>query len=116
MFDPKLTKKKKKKKLVGFDIEGATEGAGEEENSTKDKVAIQVVDPMPEDEETLDLENFGKKKKKKKKFNLDELDAALPATNEVHRIIIKTYSYFEIKKNILNSYFTLKEIYIYIFL
>lgn len=36
-------------------------------------------------DESLDLENFGKKKKKKKKtFNLEELDGALPenATNK----------------------------------
>ncbi|OAD53862.1 Eukaryotic translation initiation factor 2 subunit 2, partial [Eufriesea mexicana] len=40
--------------------------------------------PAPtEDDETLDLENFGRKKKKKKKaFNLDELDAALPDTKK----------------------------------
>lgn len=34
--------------------------------------------------ETLDLDNFGKKKKKKKKtaFNLDELEGALPDSRD----------------------------------
>ena len=49
-----------------------TEGLGDKENQEPDN-------PTLDDDEALDLENFGKKKKKKKKaFNLDELDAALP--------------------------------------
>lgn len=39
--------------------------------------------PAVEDEQAMDLENFGKKKKKKKKaFNLDELEVALPDAKE----------------------------------
>ncbi|XP_015591321.1 eukaryotic translation initiation factor 2 subunit 2 isoform X2 [Cephus cinctus] len=81
IFDPTLKKKKKKKKTTfdpdaGFGEGGSgsetTEGAGDKENQEPDQL-------VTEDDEVLDLENFGKKKKKKKKaFNLDELDAALP--------------------------------------
>jgi len=81
IFDPTLKKKKKKKKTT-FDLDGdmgdagsggeTTEGFGDKENQEPDN-------PSVDDDEALDLENFGKKKKKKKKaFNLDELDAALP--------------------------------------
>ncbi|XP_043285894.1 eukaryotic translation initiation factor 2 subunit 2 isoform X2 [Venturia canescens] len=81
IFDPTLKKKKKKKKTT-FDLDGEmgdagsggenTEGLGDKENQEPDN-------PSVDDDEALDLENFGKKKKKKKKaFNLDELDAALP--------------------------------------
>lgn len=81
IFDPSLKKKKKKKKGM-FDIDGefneagstgdANEIAGDKENQEPDIF-------MAEDDETLDLENFGKKKKKKKKaFDLNDLDAVLP--------------------------------------
>ncbi|XP_015591350.1 eukaryotic translation initiation factor 2 subunit 2 isoform X2 [Cephus cinctus] len=81
IFDPTLKKKKKKKKTTfdpdaGFGEGGSgsetTEGLGDKENQEPDQ-------SVAEDDDVLDLENFGKKKKKKKKaFNLDELDAALP--------------------------------------
>lgn len=49
-----------------------TEGTGDKENQEPESAAM-------DDDEALDLENFGKKKKKKKKaYNLDELDVALP--------------------------------------
>lgn len=81
IFDPTLKKKKKKKKTP-FDIDAAlaeggdsvdtNEGTGDKENQEPEVMNV-------DEEETLDLESFGKKKKKKKKkFNLDELDAALP--------------------------------------
>lgn len=85
MFDPKLPKKKKKKKLVGFDVDAVlAEGGniGELNENSKDKENQEADPVVPEDDETLDLENFGKKKRKKKKFNLEELDAALPDTKK----------------------------------
>ena len=86
MFDPTLKKKKKKKKTT-FDLDAAfnegvsmddgTEMSGDKENQEPDAFT-----PV-EDDDTLDLESFGRKKKKKKKaFNLDELDAALPDTKK----------------------------------
>lgn len=82
IFDPTLKTKKKKKKKTTFDLDAAmaeggsggetTEGIGDKENQEPESAAM-------DDDEALDLENFGKKKKKKKKaFNLDELDVALP--------------------------------------
>jgi len=87
IFDPKLTKKKKKKK-TGFDMDAAMDPDGgsamndANENSKADKENIDVDAAPAEDEEALDLENFGKKKRKKKKFNLEELDAALPESGK----------------------------------
>lgn len=86
VFDPTLKKKKKKKKTT-FDLDAAFNEVG----STGDSMEItgdkENQEPEPsalaEDDDTLDLENFGRKKKKKKKaFNLDELDAALPDTKK----------------------------------
>ncbi|KAK2584252.1 hypothetical protein KPH14_006663 [Odynerus spinipes] len=81
IFDPSLKKKKKKKKGV-FDIDGEFNEAGstgDANEMTGDKENQEPEPLMAEDDETLDLENFGKKKKKKKKaFNLNDLDAALP--------------------------------------
>ncbi|XP_048267003.1 eukaryotic translation initiation factor 2 subunit 2 isoform X2 [Bombus terrestris] len=86
VFDPTLKKKKKKKKTT-FDLDAAfNEGGstGDAMEATGDKENQEPEPPMPaEDDEALDLENFGRKKKKKKKaFNLDELDAALPDTKK----------------------------------
>lgn len=101
MFDPTLKKKKKKKKST-FDLDATTNetaNAGDALEAGRDKenqepeqqqqldqqqVPQQQQPPAPaEDDEVLDLENFGRKKKKKKKaFNLDELDAALPDTKK----------------------------------
>ncbi|XP_043249386.1 eukaryotic translation initiation factor 2 subunit 2 [Colletes gigas] len=86
VFDPTLKKKKKKKK-TNFDLDAAfneggnmgyaSEITGDKENQEPDPPALV------EDDDTLDLENFGRKKRKKKKaFNLDELDAALPDTKK----------------------------------
>ncbi|XP_076618203.1 eukaryotic translation initiation factor 2 subunit beta isoform X2 [Colletes latitarsis] len=86
VFDPTLKKKKKKKK-TNFDLDAAfneggnmgyaSETTGDKENQEPDPPALV------EDDDTLDLENFGRKKRKKKKaFNLDELDAALPDTKK----------------------------------
>ncbi|XP_053971724.1 eukaryotic translation initiation factor 2 subunit 2 [Hylaeus anthracinus] len=86
VFDPTLKKKKKKKK-TSFDLDAAfneggstgdaMETTGDKENQEPDLPALA------EDDDALDLENFGRKKKKKKKaFNLDELDAALPDTKK----------------------------------
>lgn len=86
VFDPTLKKKKKKKKTT-FDLDAAfnegvsmddgTEMSGDKENQEPDAFT------PAEDDDTLDLESFGRKKKKKKKaFNLDELDAALPDTKK----------------------------------
>ncbi|CAK9797434.1 Eukaryotic translation initiation factor 2 subunit 2 [Anthophora plagiata] len=86
VFDPTLKKKKKKKK-TNFDLDAAyneggstgdaTEATGDKENQEPEALA------PAEDDEALDLENFGRKKKKKKRaFNLDELDAALPDTKK----------------------------------
>ncbi|XP_076279034.1 eukaryotic translation initiation factor 2 subunit beta isoform X2 [Lasioglossum baleicum] len=86
VFDPTLKKKKKKKK-TNFDLNAAindVDNAGDTMETTGDK-ENQEPDPpaLAEDDDTLDLENFGRKKKKKKKaFNLDELDAALPDTKK----------------------------------
>lgn len=55
--------------------ETVTAAAAAEESSNN-------ADDMNDLEENLDLESFGKKKKKKKKFNLDELEDALPSTSE----------------------------------
>ncbi|XP_043664616.1 eukaryotic translation initiation factor 2 subunit 2 isoform X1 [Vespa velutina] len=81
IFDPSLKKKKKKKRGV-FDIDGEFNEAGstgDANEMTGDKENQEPEPLMAEDDETLDLENFGKKKKKKKKaFNLNDLDAALP--------------------------------------
>ncbi|XP_060827847.1 eukaryotic translation initiation factor 2 subunit 2 isoform X1 [Bombus pascuorum] len=86
VFDPTLKKKKKKKKTT-FDLDAAfNEGGstGDAMEATGDKENQEPELPTPaEDDEALDLENFGRKKKKKKKaFNLDELDAALPDTKK----------------------------------
>ncbi|XP_024227084.1 eukaryotic translation initiation factor 2 subunit 2 isoform X1 [Bombus impatiens] len=86
VFDPTLKKKKKKKKTT-FDLDAAfNEGGntGDAMEATGDKENQEPEPPTPaEDDEALDLENFGRKKKKKKKaFNLDELDAALPDTKK----------------------------------
>ncbi|XP_038222096.1 eukaryotic translation initiation factor 2 subunit 2-like [Zerene cesonia] len=80
IFDPSLKKKKKKK--TGFDMEAALAGEQGETTSTEAPAETGDVD-VPEDD-SLDLDNFGKKKKKKKKtfFNLDELENALPETRE----------------------------------
>lgn len=100
MFDPKLTKKKKKKK-TGFDIDSAiadptgNSNNDANENNKVDKENVDVDSAVPEEEEALDLESFGKKKKKKKKtnFNLDDLDAALPETKKE----IQVLNFFSIK-------------------
>ncbi|KAG6798149.1 eukaryotic translation initiation factor 2 subunit 2 isoform X2 [Apis mellifera caucasica] len=81
VFDPTLKKKKKKKKTT-FDLDAAFNESGSTgdvlENTDKENQEPETSAPA-EDDEALDLENFGRKKKKKKKaFNLDELDAALP--------------------------------------
>ncbi|XP_076162143.1 eukaryotic translation initiation factor 2 subunit beta isoform X2 [Ptiloglossa arizonensis] len=86
VFDPTLKKKKKKKKTSfdldvafneGGSVSDATETTGDKENQEPDPPALA------EDDDALDLENFGRKKKKKKKaFNLDELDTALPDTKK----------------------------------
>lgn len=81
IFDPTLKKKKKKKKTT-FDLDAALEGGGSGNEGTEglgDKENPEPEQLAPEDDENLDLENFGKKKKKKKKaFNLDELENVLP--------------------------------------
>lgn len=87
MFDPTLKKKKKKKKTT-FDMdsafnEGGNTGGDAVESSTVDKENQEPEPAVIEEDEALDLENFGKKKKKKKKaFNLDELEAALPESKK----------------------------------
>lgn len=86
LFDLTLKKKKKKKK-TNFDLNAAfneVDNVGDTMETTGDK-ENQEPEPLAvaEDDDTLDLENFGRKKKKKKKaFNLDELDAALPDTKK----------------------------------
>lgn len=86
MFDASIKKKKKTKKKI-FDIEAAlSEGNDADspithENTNGDKENQEPSKAHDMDlDETLDLDNFGKKKKKKKKatFNLDELEGALP--------------------------------------
>lgn len=90
-------KKKKKKKKTTFDLDAAfNEGGntGDAMEATGDKENQEPEPPTPaEDDEALDLENFGRKKKKKKKaFNLDELDAALPDTKkEVDNFVYNYY-------------------------
>lgn len=83
-------KKKKKKKKTTFDIDAAFNEGGSSGDATENTVDKENQEPEPtvvEDDETLDLENFGKKKKKKKKaFNLDELEAALPDIKKEVRI------------------------------
>lgn len=86
VFDPTLKKKKKKKK-TNFDLNAAfneVDTAGDAMETTGDKENQEPEPPaLAEDDDTLDLENFGRKKKKKKKaFNLDELDTALPDTKK----------------------------------
>ncbi|XP_076753615.1 eukaryotic translation initiation factor 2 subunit beta isoform X1 [Xylocopa sonorina] len=86
VFDPTLKKKKKKKKTT-FDLDAAFNEAGSTGDAMEtsgDKENQEPEPPVPaEDDDTLDLENFGRKKKKKKKaFNLDELDTALPDTKK----------------------------------
>ncbi|KAL1456970.1 hypothetical protein WDU94_001650 [Cyamophila willieti] len=86
VFDASIKKKKKPKKKI-FDIEAAlAEGndvdspvSHENSNGDKENQEPSKGDDMDCDE-TLDLDNFGKKKKKKKKatFNLDELEGTLP--------------------------------------
>lgn len=90
IFDPALVKKKKKKKTT-FDLDAALADGDSQEASTPASAASQEAD-LPENsaadgidlDNDLDLENFGKKKRKKKKtgFNLDDLDAALPTTED----------------------------------
>ncbi|CAK9831736.1 Eukaryotic translation initiation factor 2 subunit 2 [Anthophora retusa] len=86
VFDPTLKKKKKKKK-TNFDLdaaynEGGSTGDATEATGDKENQEPEALVPA-EDDEALDLENFGRKKKKKKRaFNLDELDAALPDTKK----------------------------------
>lgn len=79
VFDPSLKKKKKKK--TGFDMEAAMAEQGE---STSVEVPAETGDVDVPEDDTLDLDNFGKKKKKKKKpvFNLDDMDSALPEARE----------------------------------
>ncbi|XP_036142385.1 eukaryotic translation initiation factor 2 subunit 2 isoform X4 [Monomorium pharaonis] len=88
VFDPTLKKKKKKKKTT-FDIEAAFNEGGNSGDISENIVDKENQEPEPtvDDDEALDLENFGKKKKKKKKaFNLDELEAALPDTKKEESI------------------------------
>ena len=62
--------KKKKKKKKTFDLEGAlNEGGAEEE-------VRETPEPTKDDNEDLDLENLGKKKKKKKKVFDEEEEKA----------------------------------------
>uniref|UniRef100_A0A8D8RE90 Eukaryotic translation initiation factor 2 subunit 2 n=1 Tax=Cacopsylla melanoneura TaxID=428564 RepID=A0A8D8RE90_9HEMI len=86
VFDASIKKKKKPKKI--FDIEAAlAEGndvdspvSHENSNGDKENQEPSKGDDMDFDE-TLDLDNFGKKKKKKKikaTINLDELEGTLP--------------------------------------
>lgn len=83
MFDPTLVKKKKSKKTA-FDLDAALAAddiGGKVKNSIDDSNANADLNDF--DDDTLDLENFGKKKKKKKKpFNLDEIENALPANEQ----------------------------------
>lgn len=85
MFDVKL-KKKKKKKLTGFEIDDGGTGDTNDanDNDAKENKENQESEHIGlEDDEALDLESFGKKKKKKKKtFQMEDLDAALPDTKK----------------------------------
>lgn len=88
-------KKKKKKKKTTFDIDTAfNEGGscGDASENIVDKENQEPESTVVEEDEALDLENFGKKKKKKKKaFNLDELEAALPDTKKEVNIFATFY-------------------------
>lgn len=93
VFDPTLKKKKKKKKTT-FDIDAAFNegGSGGDTSENIDKENQEPESTVVEDDEALDLENFGKKKKKKKKaFNLDELEAVLPDTKKEVKTCLKTF-------------------------
>ncbi|XP_032670494.1 eukaryotic translation initiation factor 2 subunit 2-like isoform X2 [Odontomachus brunneus] len=85
VFDPNLKKKKKKKKIT-FDLDAELNEGGSNDDTTEDTLDKENQEPEPaaiEDDGTMDLENFGKKKKKKKKlFNFDELEATLPDTKK----------------------------------
>jgi len=67
-FDPSLKKKKKKKKTP-FDLEGALNEGGADEGTQDNR---DTPEPAKDDNDDIDLENFGKKKKKKKKVIDDE--------------------------------------------
>lgn len=79
-------KKKKKKKKITFDLDADLNETGSNDDATEDTVDKENQEPESaaiEDDGTMDLENFGKKKKKKKKvFNFDELEATLPDTKK----------------------------------
>jgi len=68
-FDPSLKKKKKKKKTP-FDLDGALNEGGADENTQDNDEAPD----MAKDDDDIDLENFGKKKKKKKKVLDDDAE------------------------------------------
>lgn len=97
VFDPNLKKKKKKKKIT-FDLDVELNEGGSNDDTTEDTLDKENQEPEPaaiEDDGTMDLENFGKKKKKKKKvFNFDELEATLPDTKK------------EVKNNLSNRVFS----------
>merc|ERR1712080_800337 len=69
-FDPSLKKKKKKKKTP-FDLEGALNEGGPDEAVQE---TTETPEPAKDDNDDIDLENFGKKKKKKKKVIEDEAE------------------------------------------
>lgn len=69
-FDPSLKKKKKKKKTP-FDLEGALNEGGADEAVQE---TIETPEPSKDDNDDIDLENFGKKKKKKKKAIEDDAE------------------------------------------
>jgi len=73
--------KKKKKKKTTFDLDAALADEQPENGAIPDNNADSGAADNIDLDNDLDLENFGKKKKKKKKtgFNLEDLDAALPA-------------------------------------
>lgn len=90
-------KKKKKKKKTAFDIDAAFNegGSGGDTSENIDKENQEPESAVVEDDEALDLENFGKKKKKKKKaFNLDELEAALPDTKKEVKTMFNNFLLF----------------------
>ena len=62
-------KKKKKKKKTPFDLEGALNEGGADEGTQDNR---DTPEPAKDDNDDIDLENFGKKKKKKKKVIDDE--------------------------------------------
>lgn len=76
--------KKKKKKKTTFDLDAALEGDSQDVSSPADALEPESNENNADGIDDLDLENFGKKKRKKKKtgFNLDDLDAALPAATD----------------------------------